>query len=49
MDALAENPDLSIAELSERIGKCDRQIRRQLSRLVIEGHIRKEGDRYVSA
>jgi predicted HTH transcriptional regulator len=45
--ALAENPDLSIAELSAQIGKCDRQIRRQLSTLVSEGVIRKEKNRYI--
>lgn len=49
LKAIEENPDYSIAELSERIGKCDRQIRRQLSALVTEGHLRKDGDRYISA
>ena len=34
---LQKNPYLTVAELSSRVGRCERQIRRQLSNLRIEG------------
>jgi predicted ArsR family transcriptional regulator len=42
-------PNLSIQEISQHTGKCDRQIRRQLSQLVIENKVRREGNGYFSA
>jgi predicted transcriptional regulator len=49
LSLIASNPNLSSQEISEKVGKCDRQTRRQLSQLIIEGQIRKEGKGYFSA
>jgi predicted ArsR family transcriptional regulator len=46
---IACNPNLSIREISQHTGKCDRQVRRQLSQLVIENKVRREGNGYFSA
>jgi predicted ArsR family transcriptional regulator len=49
LSLIISNPNLSSQEISEKVGKCDRQIRRQLSQLMIEGQVRKEGKGYFSA